>query len=438
MDATNRKLQGRLVVSAVVFLAAAWLDQKGLADTSPVNERVILTHDECRRLALEKQPSLAAHRASLAAAETQARALRSLRVPVFLRPDLPVRRRQADLGVGIASAGVFQAEWDTVYVVTRTFLGVRYARAQLQVAGEVVAHLKNYRQSVAEAVKAGTGQRDWNERTVDKISTYLGLAEVREAEGRRGLDLALAALREAMGIGPEVCFDVGEGLPLLPQREFCKADLIAQAISRRGEAVQAALLAEVTCLEQNAQARRLWPVQQTYAANADIHSRPIPAGEADGNYRPAALAPEMPSHLSGSRCFRVQRASIYASRAEAVAEKARNLIALEIEDYLLKYREATEKLTQTRNAAEAAERLARATREDFNAKLNVRMEDLLTNEILMGQARAQVNEAIYQQGLALAGLERATAGVVCFDPVAYQPVVRPLNDVTPKAQEGRP
>ena len=52
-------------------------------------------------------------------------------MPVFLARDLPIRRKQARLGVTIAEASLSQAEWETVYAVTRTYFGVVYARQQL-------------------------------------------------------------------------------------------------------------------------------------------------------------------------------------------------------------------------------------------------------------------------------------------------------------------
>ena len=55
-------------------------------------------------------------------------------------------------------------------------------------------------------------------------------------------------------------------------------------------------------------------------------------------------------------------------------------------------------------------RLAANTREDFRSDQKVKIEDVLTNEVLAGQARSSANEALYQNVLALAALERVTAG----------------------------
>src|SRR5262245_49705749 len=60
---------------------------------------VALTLDDCLRLAMQRQPALAAHRASLAAAEDGRRAIESLHIPAFLARELTPRRKQATLGV---------------------------------------------------------------------------------------------------------------------------------------------------------------------------------------------------------------------------------------------------------------------------------------------------------------------------------------------------
>jgi outer membrane protein TolC len=439
MAAVRRSSRWRLARRLGGLILPCWLPLTGLAGeperlAAPQPATVVAvapapvyTLDECRRIALERQPAVVAQRATLAAAETQKRAVDALLVPDLVRPELPIRRKQACLGVSIAAAGVQQAEWDAGYAVTRTYLSVLYAREQLKVAGEVVENLQLTRDSVSEAVKAGTGSKEWTQNTVDKIASYLGLAQVRQAEARRGVDLALAALREAMGVGPEHCFDVGFGLPGAGSGVPCKEQLFALALSRRGELAQAATLAEVTRLESAAQGRLLGPLTQTFAAASDVHARPIPAGEANGEYRPGALAPEMPTHLVGPKNLRVERACDLARRADAVAEKTRNLIALEVEDYFLKYRTATEQIAQTRAAAEAARRLAKSTRGDLAARVRVGIEDVLTNEVLSGQVRAAFNEAVYEQALALAGLERATAGGVPFVTAPAQQPAEPAN-----------
>ena len=105
--------------------------------------------------------------------------------------------------------------------------------------------------------------------------------------------------------------------------------------------------------------------------------------------------------------------ALVSARATAVVEKTRNLIALEAEDVYLRWQEALRQVTQSRETTEAAARLAKNTREDFRGDQRVKIEDVLTNEVLASQARSTYNEARFHLAIALAALERVTAGGFC-------------------------
>lgn len=405
-------------VGTAAAAAAAWWGTDALAQTpaatspaatSPSVAFQTLSLPECLSIAFERQPALAAHRASLAAAETGRRGLEKMHLAVILAHDLPIRKKQAALGVSIASAGLCQAEAETRYAVTRTYLSVLYAREQLQVADDVVANLRFYQERVAELVKKGES-REWTTSTVDKITIYLKLAEGKQAEASRGVERALAALREAMGVDANFGFHLQDSrLPDL-RIEVSRDWVVQEAVARRAEMSQAASASEVTRLEVDAQNRTRMPTARTFAAVSDIHARPIPQGVQNTEYRPGAVGLDMPGTLAGHRNNRVERARDFSMRADAVVDKTRNLVTLEAEDGYLKWQEASRKVVQTREGAEAGIRLAKNTREDFRSGQKVKIEDLLTNEVLVGQVLGAHNEARFLYALALAGLERITGG----------------------------
>ncbi|HLJ96787.1 MAG TPA: TolC family protein [Gemmataceae bacterium] len=370
----------------------------------------LLTLGDCVRIALEQQPALAAQRASLAAAQEGYRGVQDLCVPTFLARDLPIRRKQSCLGITIAYAGLCQAEWETVYAVTRTYFGVVYARQQLRVADDLVNSLRFYQERVRDLVNKGESPKDWTTSTVDKITIYLELADVRRAEALRGIDRAIAALREAMGVGPEMPLDVADQSLPVPNVGANRGQIVALALGRRGELVQVVTAAEVADLEVNAQGKTFRPTAPTFASGADIHARPVPQGISNHEYRPGATGLEMPPNLAGTRSSRIEHARDLSARAAAVVDKTRNLIALEAEDMYYKWEEATRKVPQSDTAEQAGNRLARNTREDFRAAQRVKIEDILTNEALAAQAAAAHNEALYQLVVALADLQRVTAG----------------------------
>ena len=209
----------------------------------------VLNLPTCLQLALQQQPALTAQRASLAAANTQAQALQKLHFPAgLIAPDLPIRRKQACLGITIAQAGLDQAEWDTLYAVSRTYFGVIYAKKQHKVAVDLADNLRFYQERVGELVKKGES-REWTTSTVDKITVYLRLAETRQAEALRGLERATAALREAIGLEPRTPIQVADQELPVPSVNPDLDQIVSLALARRGEMVQASTASDVISLE---------------------------------------------------------------------------------------------------------------------------------------------------------------------------------------------
>jgi outer membrane protein TolC len=337
-----------------------------------------------------------------------------LRVPSFLARDLPIRRKQAALGVVSAQGAVTRAEGETVYGVTFSYLSALYAVTQRQVAANAQEDLEFLHEQVQKALKQGL-LRHITQLENDKVGIRLLRTRARAEEARQGEQRALSALREALGVGPEC--------PLvLADRELFDADqavdlpqVVAAALERRGEVIQTANAAQVTAYEVDAQCARLLPSARTFAASADIHAQPVPPGSYGENYRPGAIPPEMPAMLNGSRGDRAEQARLYAARAKAVADKTRQLVALEAEQAYFRWLEARNREKHYRSAVPLAER------QFDRAKKRTQLKDLPAGSIddflYFGQqhneVRIEANLARYQKLLALAILERVTAGGFC-------------------------
>ena len=65
-----------------------------------------------------------------------------MRLASLISRELPIRKQQAAQGVTIAAAGLDQAEWETIYAVTRNYFSVIYASKQEAVARGLVNKLK--------------------------------------------------------------------------------------------------------------------------------------------------------------------------------------------------------------------------------------------------------------------------------------------------------
>jgi outer membrane protein TolC len=370
-----------------------------------------LTLAECIRIALERQPRIAAYRASLASAENGYQALEALRAPDCLVPELPYRRSQAAHGITAARAGVAGAELDAVYAVTRAYFTVLFAREQQRVTRRVVERLDAIQSNVQKLLDDGA--RDISVADARRALVFLRLAQTRQVEAEQGVKRALATLQEAVGLGPHFCLDVAEDRLPDPMAEPCRAEVIAWAVSRRSELARAMTFAQVVCLEVDAQATSHRRRMETFAAGSDIHSTQVPMEVRNSEYRPGAVAPEMPTLLVGPKPERVQRARSLYTRAVAVVDVTRNLIALEAEDAFLRWEQARQQARLAREAADTGDVWAEGLRKDFLARLRVSVENVTTAAVTAAQARGQYNEYLYRKIIALADVERATAGGFC-------------------------
>jgi len=364
---------------------------------------------ECLSLALQQQPRVAAQRASLAAAEDNSRSLEALRLVSLLDPEIRVRRRQACLGVTAASAGLDRAEREAAHAVTRTYITVLFAREQERTAAGIIERLTALRDTAQRAVDAG----DPNVTVYDvkRTAIYVRLAETQRIQAAQGVQRAVLALKEAIGLGSGAAVEVPPGLWTEPQQRPNHDDVVAWALARRGELVQASVFVDVTCLEVEAQGTCCMVKRMdTFAAATDIHALQVPQGVNNAEYRPGAVAPEMPVSLAGSRQERMKRALDFNVRASAGLSAARNLITLEAEDAFLRWEQAVRQVAEARDAADNGDKFAEDLTKDFTARLKVKIEDVINARVLAAQTRGQYNEFLYKELLALAELERVTAG----------------------------
>jgi outer membrane protein TolC len=382
-----------------------------------------------RHLALEQQPALAAYRASVAAANERLHGLEQLKLLSLVRRDLPIRREQAGQGIIVADARLAQATQETLYAVTRNYFSVLYARRQLQVAEEALSedkdkfglkYLRKFVKDFHDNPDVGS-RRDVKQWNIDQIDVMIETTDARRIEAAHGLQRALAALREAVGVSADCPFalPVDGPLPPLPDLHLTACQVVELALARRGEIAQAQAGIEATALEVRAQSVMfLRPSAVTFAAGSDLHVQPIPQGLANGEYRPGAIGLEMPGTMTGHCSSRVAQAEELNSRAVSVLEKTRHLIALEAEDAFHKWEQNRLELERYRRAYELARKVADEVRNSFKTGADATnqrptLDDLILTRVRAAQLQVQVNYAHYEALLALAALERTTGGGVC-------------------------
>jgi hypothetical protein len=365
-----------------------------------------------RGTAVTRQPSVTAARASLAAAQLKADAVDRIKLGALIARDVPIRKKQAALNISIQAASVQTAECDARNAATFSYLAVLFAREQQKTVADSKVRLNDLKDLIKSA--AEKGRRDvYKDEQLALVDSFLTLLEGRNEEATTGEQRALAALREALGLGPDCPIDVvGNKLPDIQTK--ADRDVIVQlALSRRGEIIQVTNAERVFCLEVDAQGRILFSPARTFASGGDIHATPLGVGSFDPDYRPGPLAPEMSVTLTGSRHSRQEQAGAYHERAEALSEKTRNLIGLEAEDAYLRWKQFDEAAPKLDKAAAGLEEYSNdLSKNKFNPdKVGYPgVDDLVNAGLRTTLIRADATLAKFRRLTALANLERVTGG----------------------------
>ena len=299
--------------------------------------------------------------------------------------------------------------------MTRLYYTAVYAKQQQQLAENVVLRLEFLVKVGEELLRTTKDAKDLEGFNTLKLRMMQnGLLEARKlyVTAAVGRQKALAGLREVMGVdGRTFPFQIADtALPVMKQNVPLTKDRVVElALERRPELVLAAAGVDAFRLEVYAQGKIPFKrVVPTLASGADIHAKEIPAPQRGTEYRPGGILPEMPTQLVGSKFDRVCRAMAFASRAEAVYENARNLIIVEAEGTFFDFDLASEKLTLSKQQFDLSKDLQQRARD---AADNTKAKDQLVQaEVIAAKAQSEYVQAVHDYLLALAALERVTAG----------------------------
>lgn len=373
-----------------------------------------LTLGECLAIGQERQPTIQAATASLAAAERGYVALLGLRpIAEILSPDLPVRRLQSQRGLSAACAEVLKVRQENTYDICRLYFTYVYATQQEQTAAEIVEQLELFYEIAKELLKLGVDDPKVkvNDFTLGDIDAVVSEVRDLREEASTGRKKAYFALKEAMGVPPDFAFVLADNeLPLMGGT-VDQDTVVSLAMSRRAELAQAAVLVDVTRLEVCAQAKLTRRIRaNTFASGSDLHARYIPAATRNGEYRPGAISPEMPTEIVGSVQDRVDRMTQHLRVHEAAYAKVVGLVQLEAANAYLNWEQAVRKVKDARESHERSQALVEKARAAALTKPDPELR--VRTESLASKAQARYVKAVHEQVLALIALEKVTAGGV--------------------------
>lgn len=345
--------------------------------------------------------------------------LQKLKFLSLVSRELPVRQKQSQAGLNAANANLSQTELDLKFAVSYAYISIIYANQQLDVADRGINDLGTLGDIAKEIVKTGS-RNDVSKKQIDQIQVYLNLFQGKREEAVQGAPRATAGLREAIGLSQEGNWSIttADKVLVLPKVEVNKDTIVQMAVERRGEIQQAEAGVDAACLEIQAQQKIRSLSGRTFAAGSDIHATLIPGAILGEDYKPGALAPEMPVSLFGTKRARAEQAGILHEKAQTVAEKAKALVTLEAETTYLRWIENRNRATSYLKAAEEAEKLAASLKDRFDPRGGkVTLDEVINTGIQSNTMKILANEAIYKAHLALIGLERVSGGGFVAPPI---------------------
>jgi outer membrane protein TolC len=368
-----------------------------------------LTVGECIAIGLEQQPAMKASLESLKSAEQGRKAMSNLPLVAYLvRPDLDRRKKQGDRGIDVAAAAVQRTRDEIVHDVGYLYYTYVYAHQQDTIVSDLVIQLEQILKIVRELLNSAQPG------TVTKFTEFqivdgLGQVKALQVTAQSGKKLALAALKEAMGVDASFEFvpkDVE--LPLMKGNTTLE-QVVDLALTRRPELAMAAGGVDVFRLEVESQSKlRFRRTVQTLASGADLHATAIPTALRNGEYKPAPTPPEMPLSLLGTRQERVERACTLSLRQDAVYEKIVNLVRLEATKAYLTWRQDADTLEEAKIRFDNANKLIALAK----TSQNLDKEKLIQYLVTAGKAQSDYLTAAHAYVKSLLVLERVTAGGV--------------------------
>ncbi len=314
--------------------------------------------------------------------------------------------RSAELTKDMTSEDGRRTQMEVMAGVIRSYedalLGVEQFNVTSQAMRSAQADLER-----AQAVRSAGMSTD-----VDVLSIRVHLASVREQEIRRAadLDVARAALNDALGLPLDAAHSLTTGLAPLQLPDVVLAEYEKNALSERPEARQAKL---ATSLAENqaATARNsLLPQVGVHASFEADRQRFYDRGGANWL---VSIGLRWNLFNGFSDKARIEESRSALRRSEAEQERAGSAIRLQVRRAYADLRAADQRIEVAKASVAEAEESLRITQNRYETGLS-NVTDLLRTETAVLEARTRHLAAIHDQRIAAAMLE-LVAGTLTAD-----------------------
>ncbi len=316
------------------------------------------------------------------------------------------QKHAAEIGKSIADEQTRSASQQVIANVVRAYHGVALAGESLKVADEAI-------QSAEADLKRAEAVRDAGMATdADVLSVQVHLAGMKEQRIERASDLevARAALNEALGLPLDTAHNLTTPLVAAPISERALAELESRAASERPELKQAELATEVAATQAKLARTGYWP-RVFGRAVFELDRKEFVTNGGGNWYFGATMQWNL---FNGHQTKeRVREAVSMVRSAAAEKRRADAGVQLQVRQAHARLEAAAERIEVASTAVVQAEESLRITQNRYEAGLAT-VTDLLRNETALMQTRTRHLAAIYDQRVAAANLELAT-GILSVD-----------------------
>ena len=314
--------------------------------------------------------------------------------------------RSAELAKDMTGEAARRTQMDVIAAVIRSYYDAVLSAGQLKAAGQAVVSAQADLDRAQTVLAAGMSTE------ADVLSIRVHLAGVREQQIRReaDLDVARAALNDALGLPLDTVHTLTTTLAPLVLPSAALADVEQRAVSERPEARQAKL---ATSLAENQAASAhssLLPEVGLHGAFEADRQRFYDRGGVNWLVS-IGLRWNLFNGFSDRARIAESKASIRGSEADQ--QRADSAVRLQVRRAFADLRASGQRIQVAEAAVAEAEEALRITQNRYQSGMN-NVTDLLRTEAALLEARTRQLAAIHDQRVAAAALELA-AGTLTAD-----------------------
>jgi outer membrane protein TolC len=333
--------------------------------------------------------------------------------PLYTGGKIRYRNQQAKLGIESAGADVGKSKQQTIFEVSQAYYGILLSQALVRVTEDSAGQFRAIERLAQSSLDRGI--ESVTTADVARIRALRMLAENQKVEFRRAVDLAYAALRQAMGL------DLVTPLALAEERlEYRPVaielpDILEQALTRRPEVIKAGIGVRNAVLQEKLAAAQFHPNVGLFGSLNTISGVRTFPNPGDDETWALGVSAELPLYAGGRRLAERRQAREQYQQANEVLKLVQDLVTLEVQKVHLEYQEMAQRLP----LAESAVRDAQATQKSYQDQYAGNLiadkdmpkyfENLETTRLLLSLALAQYNQQLYAYNLALAKIRLVTA-----------------------------